>query len=120
MKIEYKRSLPLIEVTILGPRSSVKYEGLLDTGASWVSVKSKDVDNLKLEYLGEMPIYTAAGFLVLRLYLAKILFLGREFDTPVFPLDIPEQHGFDCLIGMSIQKHFRITFDNKKQILEIE
>ncbi len=120
MKLGYEKGLPLTEILVLGSRASIKFKGYLDTGASWVSVKPEAIQRLELEYLGEMPLYTAAGFLVVELYLARVLFLGREFRTPVFPLDIPKEHDFDCLIGMSVLRHFKITFDNRNQVLEIE
>jgi len=56
--------LPSIEILFPGPATPTKYRGYLDTGASWVSAKSEAIENLDLECLGEMPLYTAAGFLV--------------------------------------------------------
>jgi len=120
MRLPYENGKPIVEVSIFGPKGSVKYKGFLDTGASLTSVKAEDVEKLGLEYVGVMPIYTAAGNLIVKLYLAKVVFLGRKFEITVFPLPIPVEHGFDCLIGMNIMNHFKITFDNKQQILEIE
>jgi len=120
MRLPYENGKPIAEVTISGSKGSVRYKGFLDTGASWTSVKPDDVEKLGLEQVGVMPIYTAAGNIVVQLYLAKVVFSGREFETTVIPLSIPIEHGFDCLIGMNIMKHFKITFDNKQQILEIE
>lgn len=83
-------------------------------------MKTEDVKKLKLEFIGAMPIYTAAGDLVVKLYLANVVFLEKESKIAVFPLSIPAEHGFDCLIGMNIMQHFKITFDNRQQTLEIE
>lgn len=118
--MNYERGLPLAEISILGPKGSVRYKGYLDTGASWVSAKPEDIKILDLEYLGEMPLYTAAGLLVVKLYLGKTVFLGKEFPTSIFPLDIPKEHGFDCLIGMNVMCYYKICFDNRKKTLEIE
>lgn len=120
MRLPYENGKPIVEVSISGSKGSVRYKGFLDTGASWTSVKPEDVEKLGLEQIGVMPIYTAAGNLIVRLYLAKVSFLDKEFETTVFPLPIPIEHGFDCLIGMNIMNHFKITFDNKQQMLEIE
>jgi len=120
MRLLYENGKPIVEVFVSGPKGSVRYRGYLDTGSSWTSVKPEDVEKLGLEHIGAMPIYTAAGNLIVKLYLAKVAFLGREFETTVFPLPIPAEHSFDCLIGMNIMNHFKITFDNKQQMLEIE
>jgi len=120
MRIPYENGKPIVDVTIFGSKGSVRYKGFLDTGASWTSVKPEDVEKLGLEEVGVMPIYTAAGNLIVRLYVAKVVIFGREFEITVLPLPIPIEHGFDCLIGMNIMNHFRITFDNKQQMLEIE
>jgi len=120
MRLPYKKGSPILEVSILGPKGSARYRGYLDTGSSWTSVKPEDVEKLGLEHIGAMPIYTAAGNLIVKLYLAKVAILNREFETTVFPLPIPLEYGFDCLIGMNIMRHFKITFDNKQQMLEIE
>jgi len=120
MRLPYENGKPIVEVTISGSKASVRYKGFLDTGASWTSMKPEDVEKLGLEQVGVMPIYTAAGNLIVKLFVAKVAFLGREFETTVLPLSIPIEHGFDCLIGMNIMNHFKITFDNKQQMLEIE
>jgi predicted aspartyl protease len=120
MKLSYENGKPIVEVLIFRSRSSVRYKGFLDTGASLTSVKLEDVEKLELEHVGAMPIYTAAGNLIVDLYLAKAALLGREFEITVFPLSIPSEYGFNCLIGMNIMRHFKITFDNKQQMLEIE
>jgi len=120
MRCAYEKGSPIVEVLVSGRKGSVRYRGYLDTGSSWTSVKPDDVEKLELEHIGAMPLYTAAGNLLVKLYLAKIIFLEREFEITVFPLPIPVEHGFDCLIGMNIMNHFKITFDNKQQILEIE
>jgi predicted aspartyl protease len=83
-------------------------------------VKPEDVETLGLEHIGAMPIYTAAGNLIVKLYLAKVAFASKELETTVFPLPIPVEHGFDCLVGMNLMRYFRVTFDNKQQTLEIE
>jgi len=120
MRLPYEDGKPIAQVTIFGPKGSIQYKGFLDTGASLTSIKPEDVEKLGLEQIGAMPIYTAAGNLVVKLYLAKVAFLGKELETTVFPLPIPIEHGFDCLIGMNIMNHFKITFDNKQQTLKIE
>lgn len=120
MKLPCVRGSPIVNILVCGPQSSVRYKGYLDTGASWTSVKPEDVEKLKLEFVGAMPIYTAAGDLIVKLYLAKVIFLEKEFEIAVFPLSIPVGHGFDCLIGMNIMCSFRITFDNRQQTQEIE
>jgi len=120
MKLPYEKGSPILEVLVLGRKGSVRYKGYLDTGSSWTSVKPEDVEKLGLEHIGAMPIYTAAGNLIVKLYLAKVALLGREFETTVFPLPIPIEHGFDCLIGMNVMCHFKVTFDNRQQTLEIE
>jgi len=120
MRLAYESGKPIVEVLISGSKGSVRYKGFLDTGASWSSVKPEDVEKLGLEEVGAMPIYTAAGNLVVKLYVARVAFAGREFETTVLPLPIPMEHGFDCLVGMNVMKYFRITFDNKQQMLEIE
>lgn len=119
IRLPYEKGLPIVEVLVLGSQGSVRYRGYLDTGSSWTSVEPEDVEKLGLEYIGVMPIYTAAGNLIVKLYLARVALLGREFETTVFPLPIPVEHGFDCLIGMNIMRNFKITFDNKQQTLEI-
>jgi len=120
MKLPYENRKPIVEVTIFGSKDSVHYKGFLDTGASLTSIKPEDVEKLELEQIGAMPIYTAAGNLIVKLYLTKITFTDRQFETTVFPLPIPIEHGFDCLIGMNVMNHFKITFDNKQQMLEID
>jgi len=120
MRCSYEDGKPLVDVLISGSKGSVRYRGFLDTGASWTSVKPGDVEELGLEQIGAMPIYTAAGNLIVKLYLAKAAFLGRELEITVFPLPIPVEHGFDCLIGMNVMDDFRITFDNRQRMLEIE
>jgi len=120
MRLPYENGKPIVEVFVSGPKGSVRYRGYLDTGSSWTSVKPEDRERLGLEHIGAMPIYTAAGNLIVKLYLAKATFLDKEFKTTVFPLPIPVEHGFDCLIGMNIMSHFKVTFDNKQQTLEIE
>jgi predicted aspartyl protease len=120
MRLPYVNGKPIVDALVSGSKSPVRYKGFLDTGASWTSVKPEDVENLGLENVGIMPIYTAAGNLIVKLYLAKVAIFGREFEITVLPLSIPVEHGFDCLIGMNIMNHFKITFDNKQQILEIE
>ena len=109
MRLLYEKGSPIVEVLVSGPKGSLRYRGYLDTGSSWASVKPEDVEKLGLEHIGAMPIYTAAGNLIVKLYLSKVTFLDREFETTVFPLPIPAEHGFDCLIGMSIMRHFKVT-----------
>lgn len=120
MKLPYVKGSPIVDLLVCGTKGSIKYKGYLDTGASWTSVKPEDVKKLKLEFIGAMPIYTAAGDLVVKLYLANVVFLAKESEIAVFPLSIPVEHGFDCLMGMNIMCNFKITFDNRQQTLEIE
>jgi len=120
MRLAYENGKPIVEVLVYGSKGSVRYKGFLDTGASWSSVKPEDVEKLGLEEVGVMPIYTAAGNLVVKLYVAKVAFYGKEFEASVLPLPIPVEHGFDCLVGMNVIKYFRVTFDNKQQVLEIK
>jgi len=120
MRLPYENGKPIVEISISGSKGSVRYKGFLDTGASLTSVKPEDLEKLGLKQIGVMPLYTAAGNLIVKLYLAKVAFSGRKFGITVFPLPIPVEHGFDCLIGMNIMNHFKITFDNKQQMLEIE
>lgn len=118
--------IPLLvrNVSIVGPKGSVRVDLIFDTGAmftalSWAVLKVIGYDPAVTPERQE--IITANGVIeVPRLQVEKIT-VGdvQAREVEVICHDIPELAGIRGLLGLSFLRHFRTVIDYKQGYLEI-
>jgi len=119
MKISYKHDMPIVKISVKGPRGEKEYNAYLDTGAVKTLIPERDAVKLGLLYVGDTPIMTGSGKDMIKVFMASIIFLGREFYIPIFGRDLPEQAVIKAMVGRDILDNFRICFDGIAREIEI-
>ena len=97
----------IIEVEVIGLNQRAKIEATLDTGfTDYLTLPEFLIDYLKLPRIGTRRAIIAHGRAVfLNLYLAKVIWHGKERDIEVLQTDKQP------LIGMSLLRGSRIILD---------
>ena len=105
-KIRAGRSA-VIEVEVIGLNQRTKIEATLDTGfTDYLTLPEFLIDYLKLPRIGTRYTTIAhGGTVLLDLYLAKVVWHGKERDIEVLQTDKQP------LVGMSLLRGSRLTLD---------
>ena len=105
-KIRSGRSA-IIEVEVIGLNQRAKIEATLDTGfTDYLTLPEFLIDYLKLPQIGTRhTIIAHGGIVLLDLYLAKVVWHGKERDIEVLQTDKQP------LVGMSLLRGSRVTLD---------
>ena len=105
-KIKDER-VAIIEVEVIGLNQREKIEATLDTGfTDYLTLPEFLIDYLKLPRIGTRRTIIAHGRAVfLNLFLAKVIWHGKERDIEVLQTDKQP------LIGMSLLRGSRVTLD---------
>ena len=77
MKVAYKNDMPIMKLKVKGSKGQFEYDAYLDTGAGRTLIPEKDAKKLGLPYAGDTTVITGSGKDTIRLYRARIEFLGR-------------------------------------------
>ena len=105
-KIKDER-VAIIEVEIIGLNQRAKIEATVDTGfTDYLTLLEFLIDYLKLPRIGTRRTIIAHGRAVfLNLYLAKVIWHGKERDIEVLQTDKQP------LVGMALLRGSRLTLD---------
>ncbi|MCY4568481.1 MAG: hypothetical protein OXD49_09275 [Candidatus Poribacteria bacterium] len=105
-KIRAERAA-IIEMEVIGLNQRAKIEAILDTGfTSHLTLPGFLIDHLKLPRIGTRRTIIAHGRAVfLNLYLAKVIWHGRERNIEVLQTDKQP------LVGMALLRGSRLTLD---------
>lgn len=105
-KIKDER-IAIIEVEVIGLNQRTKIKATLDTGfTDYLTLPEFLIDYLKLPRLGtRRTIIAHGGAVFLNLYLAKVIWHGKERDIEVLQTDKQP------LVGMSLLRGSRLTLD---------
>ncbi len=97
----------IIEVEVIGLNQRAKIDAILDTGfTDYLTLPEFLIDYLKLPRIGtRRAIIAHGGAVLLNLYLAKVIWHGKERDIEVLQTDKQP------LIGMSLLRGSRVTLD---------
>ena len=97
----------IIEMEVIGLTQRAKIEATLDTGfTGYLTLPEFLVDYLRLPQIGTRRTIIAHGrAVILDLYLAKVIWHGKESDIEVLRTDKQP------LIGMSLLRGSRVTLD---------
>lgn len=118
--------VPLLvrNVSIVGPKGTVRVDLIFDTGAaftalSWSVVKLIGYDPAVSPQRQE--IVTANGIIEVPKLRVERIAIGEieATDVEVICHDIPEMAGIRGLLGLSFLKHFRTVIDYRQGFLEI-
>jgi len=120
MKIPYKQDMPIVKISVKGPKGEREYEAYLDTGASRTLIPERDAVELGLLCVGDTLIITGSGKDVIKVFMASVTFLGREFYIPIFGRDLPEQAIVKAIVGRDILDNYKICFDGRVKEIEVE
>ena len=97
----------IIEVEVIGLNQRAKIDAILDTGfTDYLTLPEFLIDYLKLPRIGtRRAIIAHGGAVLLNLYLAKVIWHGKERDIEVLQTDKQP------LVGMSLLRGSRVTLD---------
>ena len=97
----------IIEVEVIGLNQRAKIDAILDTGfTDYLTLPELLIDYLKLPRIGtRRAIIAHGGAVLLNLYLAKVIWHGKERDIEVLQTDKQP------LVGMSLLRGSRVTLD---------
>jgi len=119
MRFKYSLGDPKVRMKVTGPRGDEEYDAYLDTDAARTLIPERDAMRLGLPYVGDTTIITGSGKDSIKLFYAKILFLGREFKVFIFGRDMPEQAKLKAIVGRDILDRFKVCFNGVSEELEI-
>lgn len=111
VSFKYKNKMPLIEINAKGPKGIKNYEAYLDTGAANSLLPEDDAIEIGLPYVGDTEITTGSGKDQIRLYLATIIFLNKEYELLVYGRNLPQQAFIKAIIGRDILDNYEISFN---------
>lgn len=117
MEYKYSDGMPLAPVEIVTPfnNSRTKQLALVDSGSDWCSLPKELWDKLEFKEPGFLELGTPLGWYEDGFTWCKIKLAGKEISVEVHYSLAPE-----ILIGRNAMKHFVITFDGKREKLEIK
>lgn len=75
--------MPIVRIIVKGSRGEKEYDAYLDTGAGRTLIPERDAIELGLPYVGDTPIITGSGKDAIKVFMATVIFLGREFYIPI-------------------------------------
>jgi len=119
MKIAYKNNMPILKLRVKGSRGQIEYEAYLDSGAGRTLIPEKDAKRFGLTYAGDTTVITGTGKDTIRLYRARVEFLGREFNILVFGRDLPKEAQIKAMVGRDILDAYKVCFDGIKKEIEV-
>lgn len=117
MEYKYTEGMPLAPVEIVNPfnNSRIKQLALIDSGSDWCSLPRELWDRLKFKELGLLELGTPSGWQEVGFSWCKIKIADKEIPVEVHYSFTPE-----ILIGRNAMKYFVITFNGKKEELDIK
>ncbi len=95
-------------------------QAIVDTGAGRTLIPEGDAIELGLPYVGDAPVITGSGKDTIKVFMATITFLGREFYIPIYGRDVPEQAVIKAVVGRDILDNFKICFNGRAKEIEIQ
>ncbi len=123
MRFRIAPGLPvLLPVQVHGPAEVRRLWGMLDTGASMMTIPPQDATILGYD-LDAAPMasaLTASGIAsARRIVLSRVVIAGYEVeDVPALCLDLSVS-GASALLGLSLLSRLNVTLDSKAKMLTI-
>ena len=117
MKIPYKHNMPIVKISVKGPKGEREYDAYLDTGAGRTLIPERDAIKLGLPYVGDASVITGSGKDAIKVFMATVTFLEREFYIPIFARDLPEQAIVKAIVGRDILDNCKVCFDGRNKEL---
>lgn len=95
---------------------------IVDSGASYVSVRPDVFDQLEISPLRDVPLVTASQHVRSVLGQVDKVTVGAHFSAEkidIIPVPFPESLPAEGLLGTSFLRHFPLSMDFDKGILEL-
>lgn len=124
LKFDPSSPVIVIRVKISGPKLSLGARLALDTGATFIILPWKianylglSIDPTKIETTTTATTVETAPLTLI----PQVAALGKTLKkVPCLIKDLPAESGVDGLLGLSFLRHFKLTIDFKKGILNLE
>jgi len=115
----------ILKIELLGKKSSIVVDALIDTGAAYTLIPPRIADLLELELDKEEPyvmLSTASGVIgVTKKIINEIKVNEIVFkNIPAVIHELPEPTPVKILIGMNLLMKTKLTVDGKKKVFNLE